>query len=55
MRGKIYSYLVDYGGEDKKAKGPKICVIKWKLKFEGDKNYLKTTKHEKIIIIKKIS
>ena len=28
LRPKTYSYLMDYGGSDKKAKGTKKCVIK---------------------------
>ena len=31
LREKTYSYLIDYGREDKKAKGAKTCVIKEKL------------------------
>ena len=27
LRAKTYSYLVDEGSEDKKAKGTKTCVI----------------------------
>ena len=34
LRAKAYSYLIDDGSEDKKAKGTKKCVIKRKLKFE---------------------
>ena len=34
LRAKIYSYLIDDSSENKKAKGPKKCVIK-KLKFEN--------------------
>ena len=34
-RVKTYSYLIDYGSEDKKAKGTKMCVINRKLKFEN--------------------
>ena len=33
LRAKTYSYLIDDGSEDKKAKGTKKCVIKRKLKF----------------------
>ena len=33
LRAKIYSYLINDGGEDKKAKDTKMCVIK-KLKVE---------------------
>ena len=35
LRAKTYSYLIDDGGEDKKAKGTKKCVRKRKLKFEN--------------------
>ena len=31
VAAKTYSYLIDYGREDKKAKGAKTCVIKEKL------------------------
>ena len=34
LKAKSYSYLIDEGSEDKKAKGTKKCVIKRKLKFE---------------------
>ena len=40
---KTYSYLIDDGDEDKKAKGTKKCVIKRKVKFEKYKNYLEAT------------
>ena len=33
LRPKTYSYLVDDGRNDKKAKGTKKCVIKRRLKF----------------------
>ena len=39
LRSKSYNYLIDDGGEDKKAKGTKKYVIKTKLKFESHKNY----------------
>ena len=39
LRAKTYSYLIDDGSEDKKAKGTKKCVVKRKLKFENYKNY----------------
>ena len=32
---KTYSYLIDDGSEDKKAKGEKRCVIKRKITFEN--------------------
>ena len=35
---KTYSYLIDHGSEDKKAKDSKKCIIKRKLKFEGYKS-----------------
>ena len=43
LRTDIYSYLIDDGIEDKKAKGTKKYVIKRKLKFENYKNCLETT------------
>ena len=38
LKAKIYSYLIDHGKEDKRAKGTKKCVIKGRLKFENYKN-----------------
>ena len=35
LRVKTYSYLIDDGSEDKKAKVIKKCFIKRKLKFEN--------------------
>ena len=46
LRAKIYIYLIDDDSEDKKAKGPKRCVIKRKLKFENYKNCLEVTQLE---------
>ena len=46
LRAKTYSYLVDDGSEDKKAKGTKKCAIKKNLKFENYKNCLESTKLE---------
>ena len=46
LRAKTYSYLIDDGSEDKKAKNTKKCVIKRILKFENYKNWLKTTQLE---------
>ena len=40
LSAKIYSYLIDDGSQDKKAKGTKKCVIKKNLKFENSKNCL---------------
>ena len=37
LRTNTYSYLIDYGSEDKKAKATKICVMKIKFKFESYK------------------
>ena len=39
-RPKTYSYLIDDGKEDKKAKGTKKCVIKKMIKFNGYKKCL---------------
>ena len=46
LRLKTYSYLIDDGSEDKKAKSIKKCVIKRELKFKNYKNYLEATKLE---------
>ena len=46
LRAKTYSYLIDDGSEDKKAKGTKKCVIKRKLKFEKYKSSLEATQLE---------
>ena len=35
LRAKTYSYLIEDGSDDKKAKDTKKCVIKRKLKFEN--------------------
>ena len=45
LRAKAYSYLMDDGSEDKKAKRTKKCVIR-KLKFENYKNSLEVTQLE---------
>ena len=34
LRAKTYSYLIDDGSEDKKAKSTKKCAIKIKLKIK---------------------
>ena len=43
LRAKTYSYLIDDGSEEKKAKNTKMCTIKRKLKFENYKNHLEAT------------
>ena len=43
LRAKTYSYFIDGGSEDKKAKGTKKYAIKRKLKFEHYKNCLEAT------------
>ena len=40
LRPKAYSYLMDDGGSDKKAKRTKKCVIKRWLKYNYYKDYL---------------
>ena len=40
LRPKTYSFLTDDGKEDKKAKGPKKCVIKKMIKFNDYKKCL---------------
>ena len=44
LRPKIYSYLMDDGNTDKKAKRTKKCVIKRILKFNDYKNCLMNNK-----------
>ena len=46
MRARTYSYLIDDGSENKKAKCSKKCVIKIKLEFEDYKNCLEATQLE---------
>ena len=46
LGAKTYSYLIDDGSEDEKAKNTKDCIIKKKLKFENYKNCLETTQLE---------
>ena len=45
-RAKSYSYLIEDGSEEKKAKIIKKCVIKWKAKFENYKTCLEVTQFE---------
>ena len=42
LRAKTYSYLIDDGTEDRKAKDTKRCLIKIKLKIKNYKNCLET-------------
>ena len=44
LRPKIYSYLMDDGNSNKKAKGTKKCVMKQRLKFNDYKNCLLNNK-----------
>ena len=46
MKAKTYSYLINHGSKDKKVKGTKNRVIKRKLKFQDDKNYLEESHTE---------
>ena len=43
LGAETYSYLIDDGIEDKKAKGSKKCVIKRKLELENYENCLEAT------------
>ena len=55
LRAKTYSYSINDGSEDKKAKDTKKCVIKRKLKFESYKNclnYLEKMKLTQIVLRK---
>ena len=44
LRPKTYSYLMDDGWSDKKAKGAKKCVVKRRLKFNDYKDCLLNNK-----------
>ena len=44
-----YSYLINDGSEDKKAKNTKKCETKRRFKFENGKNCLEVTQLEKEI------
>ena len=55
LRAETYSYLLDDGGEDKKAKDTKKSVIKRTHTFENYKSCLEATQLEnKINYLKKI-
>ena len=45
LRPKTYSYLMDDGWSDKKAKGTKKCVVKRRLKFNDYKDCLLNNKN----------
>ena len=47
LRAETYSYLMNNGSEDKKAKGANKCVIKRKLEFENCENCLEATQLDK--------
>ena len=49
LRAKTFSYLKNYGSEDKKTEGTKKCIIKRKVKFEDFKSCLETTQLENTI------
>ena len=46
LSAKTYSYLIDDGSEDKKAKRTKKCVIKREIQFESNKKCLEATQLE---------
>ena len=46
LRATTYSYLIDNGSGDKKAKGTKKCDLKRKCEFKNHKNCLETTQLE---------
>ena len=46
LRPKIYSYLIDNGDKNEKAKGTKTRFIKQKNEFEDYKNCSETTQLE---------
>ena len=49
LRAKTYSYIVDDGSQDKKAKSTKKCIIKGKLKIRDYKIGLEAAQIENII------
>ena len=56
LKEKTYSYLIEYGSEDKIAKGIKRCIIKRKRKLENYKNCLETTQlHNETNYLQKIT
>ena len=46
LRGITYSYLINDGSEDNKAKGTKQCIIKRKLEVENYKNCLEASQRD---------
>ena len=46
LKAKTYSYLKGNNDGDKKAKGTKKCVIKRKIKFQDNKNWLEPAQFE---------
>ena len=46
LGAKTYSYLIDEGSEDEKAKHIKKCVINRKLNYESYKSCLEETQFE---------
>ena len=46
LKAKTYSYLIDDGSEDKKAKGTNKCVIKRKHRLEDYENCLEAAQLE---------
>ena len=46
LRAKTYSYIIDDGNEDKKAKYTKKFIMKRELEFQNYKNYLEATQLE---------
>ena len=48
LRAKTYSYLIDDGSKDKKAKETKKCLMKINFELENYKNHLEATKKNEI-------
>ena len=48
LREKTYSYLIDDGSKDKKAKETKKCLMKISFELENYKNHLEATKKNEI-------
>ena len=47
LRPTLYSHLTDDNDKSRKAKDTKKCVMKGKLKFDDNKNFLKAHQLEK--------
>ena len=55
LRAKAQSYFIDDGSKEKKAKGTKKRLIRWKFRFENYKSCLEVTQlHNQINYLEKM-